>query len=70
MKKWTRARYQVNLPLYDGKPKVTASEEHLAIARRAAREGMILLKNRDHILPLSGGCRTALFGKRSTSMTD
>ena len=63
MKKWTRARYQVNLPLYEDRPKVTACDEHLAIARRAAREGMILLKNRNNVLPLSGGCRLALFGK-------
>ena len=63
MRKWTRARYLVNLPLYEGKPKVTASREHLELARRAAREGMVLLKNNDQVLPLQGGCRLALFGK-------
>ncbi len=63
MNHWTRARYQVNLPLYEGQPKVTASEAHLAIARQAAREGMILLKNEGGLLPLTGGTRAALFGK-------
>ena len=63
MNHWTRPRYQVNLPLYEGKGKVTAGEEHLAIAREAAREGMILLKNEGGLLPLTGGSRVALFGK-------
>ena len=63
MNHWTRPRYQVNLPLYEGKGKVTASEEHLAIAREAAREGMVLLKNEGGLLPLTGGSRVALFGK-------
>ena len=44
MKKWTRAIYQPNLPL-DGKRRVTASPAHTALSRRAAREGMVLLKN-------------------------
>lgn len=63
MNKWTRAKYQVNLPLYPDKPKVTASDEHLELARKAAREGMILLKNDNSVLPLKGGTRVALFGK-------
>ena len=63
MNKWTRARYQVNLPLYPDQPKVTAGDEHLELARKAAREGMILLKNDNDVLPLKGGSRIALFGK-------
>ncbi|MGN0986511.1 MAG: glycoside hydrolase family 3 C-terminal domain-containing protein [Otoolea sp.] len=65
MKKWTRAIYQPNLPLGEGENqrKVTASPEHLALAREAGREGMVLLKNENHVLPIKKGTSLALFGK-------
>ncbi|MDY3251123.1 MAG: glycoside hydrolase family 3 C-terminal domain-containing protein [Candidatus Choladocola sp.] len=63
MKKWTRARYMPNLPLEGHERKVTASPEHLELARRAGCEGMVLLKNEDQILPLHPDERIALFGK-------
>ena len=55
--KWTRARFQPNLPLGENRTKVTESEEHLALARRAGREG----KWREHYICArhqSGICRT------------
>ena len=64
MEKWMRARFQPSLPL-DGKTRVTASPEHIALSRRAAEEGMVLLKNRGGLLPLAPGARIALFGKGS-----
>lgn len=63
MKKWTRARFLPNLPLGDGQRKVTASPAHLELARQAAREGIVLLKNDNHTLPVKKGTRLALFGK-------
>lgn len=62
MKKWTRALYQPNLPLQKGKF-VTACEEHIAVSRQTAEEGMVLLKNENQLLPLEKGSRVALFGK-------
>lgn len=63
MKKWTRARYQPNLPLNEDGTKVTASPAHLALARKAGREGIVLLKNDRGILPIKKGTKLALFGK-------
>jgi beta-glucosidase len=63
MKRWARARYQLNLPLDGRATKVTACPEHLQLAREAGREGMVLLKNEKEVLPLKKGSRLALFGK-------
>ena len=64
MEKWARVKYQPNLPLYEGKY-VTACAEHIALSKEAAAEGMVLLKNENHVLPLAKGTKVALFGKGS-----
>lgn len=63
MDKYARLRYQPCLPLGRDGRKVTASPEHAALSRKAAGEGMVLLKNIGGALPLKRGERVALFGK-------
>ena len=59
--KWQRITYMPATPLYgDGHP-VTAGPEHIALSLKAARDGMVLLKNDGALLPLQGGIRLALF---------
>ena len=52
MQKWARLNYQVNLPLGPNGKRVTACEEHAELSRCAARDGMVLLKNSNEMLPL------------------
>lgn len=63
MPKWQRLTYMPATPLYPGQPHVTACEAHRALARRAAGEGMVLLKNEDALLPFAQGAKLAVFGK-------
>ena len=61
--RWSRLRYTPVRPLGRDGRIVTASKEHLELSRAAASEGMVLLKNQDHVLPLAKGTKAALFGK-------
>ncbi len=63
MKKWTRVAHQPCLPMGKGGRRVTACEEHIQLSRKAAAEGMVLLKNEGEALPLKRGTKVALFGK-------
>jgi len=65
MSKWQRSRFQPNLPLGENGEKVTASKVHRELSKNAAKEGMVLLKNKQNALPLSKGSKVALFGKGS-----
>jgi beta-glucosidase len=44
-------------------PEMVASAEHRALAREAAAKGIVLLKNRDCALPLTGVRRVAVIGR-------
>lgn len=65
MGKWQRVLYLPNLPLGEGGEKVTACKQHRLLAKEAAKEGMVLLKNENEVLPLKQGSKIALFGKGS-----
>lgn len=64
-KKYYRFLYQPCRPLGKDGRCATASPEHIALSRRAAGEGMVLLENRNRALPLNHGEKIALFGKGS-----
>lgn len=63
MGKWTRIKYQPNLPLGENGERVTACVEHITLSKNAAKEGMVLLKNDNDLLPLAKDIKVALFGK-------
>lgn len=65
MDKYARFRYQPCLPLGNDGRRVTACREHTELSRKAAAEGMVLLKNDNSALPLPKGTKVALFGKAS-----
>lgn len=63
MGRWQRILYQPNLPLGKNRQWVTACKEHIQLSKDAAKEGMVLLRNNDAVLPLEKGTKLALFGK-------
>ena len=65
MNKWQRYKYLPVLPLGEDGRLITGCKEHIALSRRAAGEGMVLLKNENGTLPLKKGSKVALFGKAS-----
>lgn len=65
MGKWQRALYQPNLPLGKNGKRLTACKEHIQLSKEAAKEGMVLLKNNENVLPFAQGTKLALFGKGS-----
>jgi beta-glucosidase len=65
MNKWQRVLFQPSIPLGEKGERVTASKTHRELSKNAAKEGMVLLKNNQNILPLIKGSKVALFGKGS-----
>ena len=63
MDKFARFRYQPCIPLGEDGRCVTASAKHIALSRKAAADGMVLLKNKNSALPFKRGEKVALFGK-------
>lgn len=62
MTKWSRILFQPNLPLGENGKRVTACAEHIELSKNAAKEGMVLLKNSNSLLPFAKNTKLALFG--------
>ena len=63
MEKWARINYQPCMPIGKNGKRVTGSKAHANLARKAACEGIVLLKNENQALPLKKGSKIAIFGK-------
>ncbi|MCR4719351.1 MAG: glycoside hydrolase family 3 C-terminal domain-containing protein [Firmicutes bacterium] len=61
--KWSRIKYQPCLPLGDNNSRVTGCGKHIELSKRAACEGIVLLKNDGAVLPLAPKTKVAVFGK-------
>ncbi len=54
----------VTLPKHKEQPKsVIMSKEHTDLARKVAKKGTVLLKNKDNVLPISRGKKIAVVGR-------
>ena len=63
MEKWKRLKFYPCIPLGENGRCVTSCKEHIEFSRKAASEGMVLLKNENKTLPLKKGAKIAIFGK-------
>ena len=63
MGRWARMNQHPFAPLGDNNSRITGCERHIALSRKAACEGTVLLKNEGGTLPLSKGSKVAIFGK-------
>lgn len=59
--KWSRYRYNLISGMGENGKRMTGSVEHIALSRKAAQEGIVLLEN-NGLLPLKKGTTVALFG--------
>ena len=63
MNKWSRFKFTPNLPLGANGERVTGSKAHIELSKEAAKEGMVLLKNANTVLPLAAGTKVAKITK-------
>ena len=63
--RFARLLYHPCAPLGKEGSCITASKDHTELSRRAAAEGIVLLKNTENALPLKRGEKAALFGNAS-----
>lgn len=59
--KWARYTYNLTTNIGENGKRLTGCKEHIALSRKVAREGMVLLEN-NGLLPLKTGTKISLFG--------
>ena len=59
--RWNRYHYNLTTNMGEDGSRISGCAEHIALSRKVAGEGMVLLENKG-ILPLKAGTRVALFG--------
>lgn len=60
--RWARYKYNLTTPMGEDGKRLTGCAEHVALSKKVAGEGMVLLEN-NGILPLRKGTKIALFGE-------
>ena len=61
--KWQRLQYMPGTGIGPDGSRVTGCQAHIDLSRKAAAEGMVLLKNEEGFFPLKRGQKIAVFGK-------
>lgn len=61
--KWQRIMFMPGTGTAEDGSRVTGCREHIALSRKTAAEGMVLLKNDGELLPFVRGQKLAVFGK-------
>ena len=59
--KWSRYKYNLTTGIGENGKRLTGCKEHIALSRKLAGEGMVLLEN-NGLLPLKPNTMVALFG--------
>ncbi|MBQ7769181.1 MAG: glycoside hydrolase family 3 C-terminal domain-containing protein [Oscillospiraceae bacterium] len=59
--RWARYKYNLTTNIGENGKRLTGCEEHIALSKAVAEEGMVLLEN-NGLLPLKEGTKVALFG--------
>lgn len=63
MERFCRINFQPSIPMGEDGKRITGSQKHIDLSRKAATEGMVLLKNENNLLPIAHGKKIAVFGR-------
>ena len=50
MERFCRINFQPSIPMGEDGKRITGSQKHIDLSRKAATEGMVLLKNENNLL--------------------